>query len=85
MTTKDDIQEAFEGIDARIEALRDRIVAASEQQLTVANQWRVRDALSHLAARANGVQRVLDRARAAEGRGRGTATNEHRRHQRRPG
>ena len=67
MTTKDDIQEAFEGIDARIEALRDRIVAASEQQLTVADQWRVRDALSHLAARANGVQRVLDRARAAEG------------------
>ena len=69
VTTKDDIRDAIEGIDARIGGLRDRILAGGEQQLTVADQWRVRDALSHLAARSNGVQRVVDRARAAEAGG----------------
>ncbi len=67
MATRGEIREAIEGIDVRIVGLRDSILAGGEQQLTVADQWRVRDALSHLAARANGVQRVVDRARAAEG------------------
>jgi hypothetical protein len=65
MATVQEIQQAIEDVDARLDALRERIVAGGEHMLSVAEEWRVRDALSHLAARANGVQRVVDRAEAA--------------------
>jgi len=65
MTTRDDIITAIQGVDARLEGLRDRILAAAEAPLHEGT-WRVRDALSHLAARANGVDRVAQRVRAAQ-------------------
>jgi len=65
MTTRDDIISAIREVDARLAALRDRIVEAGEQPLAEGT-WRVRDALSHLAARGNGVDRVLLRLRAWE-------------------
>ena len=65
MTTRDDIITAIREVDTRLDALRDRILAAGEQPLTEGT-WRVRDALSHLAARGNGVDRVLLRFRAWE-------------------
>ena len=52
MATREAIVEAIRNADARGEALRDRIVAAPEAPLAE-GEWRVRDALSHLAARAN--------------------------------
>ncbi len=65
MTSRDDIIAAIRDTDARIERLRDRIVAHAETPLPTGS-WRVRDALSHLAARSNGVDRVVQRARAFE-------------------
>ena len=64
MTTKAEIEAAITAIDERVEALRDRITGAPETPIAD-SEWRVRDALSHLAARSNGVQRVVDRAEAA--------------------
>ena len=64
MTTKAEIEAAITAIDGRVEALRDRIIGAPETPIAD-SEWRVRDALSHLAARSNGVQRVVDRAEAA--------------------
>lgn len=52
MATREAIVDAIRGADARGEALRERIVAAPEASLP-AGEWRVRDAISHLAARAN--------------------------------
>lgn len=52
MATREAIIEAIRASDARGEALRERIVAAPDTPLAE-GQWRVRDALSHLAARAN--------------------------------
>ena len=66
MTTRDEIAEAIRAVDARLEALHDRIGARAVAPLPEGT-WRVRDALSHLAARANGVQRVVSRARPATG------------------
>jgi hypothetical protein len=64
MATREEIVAAIRAVDARLEALRPQIVANSERPL-LEGTWRVRDALSHLAARANGVDRVVQRARAA--------------------
>lgn len=61
MTTKDDFIQAVEGVDARLEALRERIIATNGETPLKEGTWRVRDALSHLAARSNGVSRVLAR------------------------
>jgi hypothetical protein len=65
MTTRDDVIAAIRGVDARMDGLRERILAAGENPL-LEGTWRVRDALSHLAARANGVDRVAQRVRAAQ-------------------
>jgi hypothetical protein len=61
MASKEEIVEAIRGVDARLDALRERILAGGETPL-LEGTWRVRDALSHLAARANGVDRVVRRA-----------------------
>ena len=65
MTTRDDIITAIGGVDARLATLRERIIAGDARPLAEGT-WRVRDALSHLAARANGVDRVVQRLRAFE-------------------
>ena len=65
MTTRDDITTNIRAIDARLGALHDRIIEGGDRPLPEGT-WRVRDALSHLAARANGVDRVLQRLRAYE-------------------
>ncbi|MFA7248473.1 MAG: maleylpyruvate isomerase N-terminal domain-containing protein [Dehalococcoidia bacterium] len=65
MTTRDDIIAAIRGVDERLDALRDRIIERGDRPLPEGT-WHVRDVLSHLAARANGVDRVVQRLRAAE-------------------
>jgi len=52
MATREAIVQAIRDADARGEALRERIIAAPEAPLAE-GEWRVRDALSHLSARAN--------------------------------
>jgi hypothetical protein len=64
MTTRDEIREAIQAVDARLEAMRERILAHGETP-QAEGTWRIRDALCHLAARANGVDRVVQRAIAA--------------------
>lgn len=63
MANHDQIIGAIEDVDQRIEELWDRILANGDTPLAEGT-WRVRDALSHLAARGNGVARVMARARA---------------------
>lgn len=65
MTTRDDFTAAVRNVDERLAALRDDIIANPDKPL-LEGTWRVRDALSHLAARANGVPRVLARVEAAD-------------------
>ena len=65
MTTRDDVIARIRAVDARLDALRDRIIAGGERPLSEGT-WRVRDALSHLAARANGIDRVVKRLQATE-------------------
>ena len=65
MTTRDDIIEAIRRIDARLQPLHDRIIERGDDRL-IEGDWRIRDALSHLAARSNGVDRVIQRLRAAQ-------------------
>lgn len=50
--TRDEIAAAFRTADERLEALRDRLVANGDRPLP-SGEWRVRDALSHIAARSN--------------------------------
>lgn len=69
--TKDDFIEAVRQVDERIASLRDQILANPEKPL-LEGEWRVRDALSHLAARANGVGRVLARVQAQDNPGSGS-------------
>ncbi len=63
MANHDEIIAAIEAVDMRLEELWDRIQEHGDAPLAEGS-WHVRDALSHLAARANGVARVLARARA---------------------
>ena len=72
MATKDEIADAIRANDARIEGLRTRILVRPEQPLAE-GEWRVRDALSHVAARANPVPRILARVKALDGADAGTA------------
>ena len=60
MATRQEIAAALHASDARIDELRGRILDRPEHPL-IEGEWRVRDALSHLAARANPVPRVLER------------------------
>ena len=61
--TRDELAAAIKAVDERLERLRPRILAHGAQPLAEGT-WRVRGALSHLAARANGVDRVVQRAKA---------------------
>jgi hypothetical protein len=72
MSSRDDFISTVNAFDARIEALRPRILAGGDRPL-LEGTWRVRDALSHLAARSNGVPRVLQRVEALDNPGAGTA------------
>ncbi|MGE3857667.1 MAG: maleylpyruvate isomerase N-terminal domain-containing protein [Dehalococcoidia bacterium] len=65
MTTRDEIIAGIRQVDERLAALRERILAQGEQPLA-AGEWTVRDALSHMAARGNGVDRVVQRLRLWE-------------------
>lgn len=58
MSSREDFVAAVHGVDERIAAIRADILAGADRPL-LEGTWRVRDALSHLAARANGVPRVL--------------------------
>ena len=58
--TRDEIVEAIHAADARIEALGELARARPDTPL-LSGEWRVRDALSHVAARGNPVPRVLTR------------------------
>lgn len=58
--TRDEIVEAIRAADARIEALRPLARAWPDAPLA-SGEWRVRDALSHVAARGNPIPRVLTR------------------------
>ncbi len=68
MSTIEEFTAAVESVDTRLAALHDDIVANPERPL-LEGTWRVRDSLSHLAARANGVARVLARLEAADAAG----------------
>ena len=68
MPGRDELIQGFQGLDARLDALSDAIIANPEAPLPE-GEWRVRDALSHLAASSNPVPRVLERAGGGEGGG----------------
>lgn len=64
--TRDEIRAAFAAADQRLESLRDAINASPEAAL-LSGEWRVRDALSHIAARSNSLpiaERWLERVAA---------------------
>ena len=63
MANHDQIIAAIEDVDMRIEELWDRILEHGDTPLAEGT-WQIRQALSHLAARGNGVARVMARARA---------------------
>ena len=65
MCSSDLIIAGIRAVDERLAALRDRIIASGEQPLQEGT-WVIRDALSHLAARGNGVDRVIQRLRLWE-------------------
>jgi len=62
MATRDEVVAAIQAVDARLAALKPRIIARGEAPLKEGT-WRVREALSHLAARSNGVDRIAQRVR----------------------
>lgn len=68
MPSRDELIEGFQGLNARIDALSDAIIANPEAPLPE-GEWRVRDALSHLAASSNPVPRMLERAQGGEAGG----------------
>ncbi len=65
MATRDEVVAAIQAVDARLDGLKPRILAQGDAPLKEGT-WRVREALSHLAARANGVGRVAGRVAAAQ-------------------
>ena len=68
MATRDELIQGFEGLNARIDGLSEAIIANPEAALPE-GEWRVRDALSHLAASSNPVPRMLERAQGGEAAG----------------
>lgn len=62
--TRDEIVQAIRAADARLQALAPRIRAAGDTPLA-SGSWRVRDAMSHVAARGNPIPRTLDRLNQA--------------------
>ena len=65
MATSEEIVSGIKAVDVRMEGLKARILAQGDAPLKEGT-WKVREALSHLAARANGVVRVVDRVSAAQ-------------------
>ncbi|TAJ16463.1 MAG: hypothetical protein EPO65_13215 [Dehalococcoidia bacterium] len=65
MATRDEVVSAIKAVDARLESLKPRILAQGDAPLKEGT-WRIRESLSHLAARANGVGRVAGRVAAAQ-------------------
>lgn len=58
--TRDEIIEAIQAVDVRIKALQ--LLARARPDVPLeSSEWRVRDALSHVAARGNPIPRVLTR------------------------
>lgn len=62
--TRDEIIEAIRAADARLQALAPRILDSGETPLA-SGDWRVRDAMSHVAARGNPIPRTLARLNQA--------------------
>ena len=57
---REEIASAIREADERLERLRPRLIEGADRPLP-SGEWRVRDALSHLAARGNPVPRALAR------------------------
>ena len=71
MTTKDEVITAIEASEKRVDGLAPALLAAGEAKLPE-SEWDVRQALCHVAARANAVplaQMVAQRALAAKAQG----------------
>lgn len=66
--TRDEVIAAVREVDARLSRIAASIEANAEAPL-LSGEWRVRDALSHLAARSNPVPNVLRRLAVAAGPG----------------
>lgn len=62
--TRDEIIEAFEAVEARLGTIVP-LARARPQSPLLSGEWRVRDALSHVAARGNPIPRVLTRLNEA--------------------
>ncbi len=62
--TRDEIAEAIRAADDRLKTLAPSIIAAADTPLS-SGDWRVRDALSHVAARGNPIPRTLARLNEA--------------------
>ncbi|MEZ4554230.1 MAG: hypothetical protein AB7L91_09410 [Dehalococcoidia bacterium] len=58
--TRDEIVDAIRVVDARLRELAPRIRGAADVPLA-SGEWRVRDAMSHIAARGNPIPRTLQR------------------------
>ncbi len=65
MATREEVVAAIQAVDVRLATLKTRILAQGDAPLKEGT-WKVREALSHLAARANGVGRVTARVAAAQ-------------------
>jgi hypothetical protein len=70
--TRDEVIAAVREVDARLSSMEASIEANAEAPL-LSGEWRVRDALSHLAARSNPVPNVLRRLALAATPGGSTA------------
>jgi hypothetical protein len=71
MTTKADVIAAIVAVEARVERLAPDILAHADARLPE-GEWRVREALCHLAARSNSVpmaRAAVERARTAQAQG----------------
>lgn len=64
MAAHDEIATALRGVIERVEQMRGSIAERPEAPLPE-GEWRVRDALSHLAARATSVRMIVDRYQQA--------------------
>lgn len=72
MTTRADVIAAIQAVEARVERMTPEILAHVDARLPE-GEWRIREALCHLAARSNSVPlvaAVMERARGAEGQDR---------------
>jgi hypothetical protein len=73
MTTRADVIKEIEAVDARVHELTPQLLTHGNARLPEAD-WRVREALCHLAARANGVPVATAAAQRARARAPGEST-----------